>query len=175
MYKDKIETRDLFLKKATMDDVDDMHTNIWSKEETTKYMLWQPTRNIEEAKIRMLKTIEYQKNNLAYLIYKKETGKAIGFAGMNKIGDKVYKDSGIAIGPEFVGCGYGKQILLSLVEYCFKDLKAIKIICSCRRENIVSKKMLLSCGLHYTHSIPKTDNRDGSYYMLDFYVVDGTE
>lgn len=117
MYKDKIETRDLFLKKATMDDVDDMHTNIWSKEETTKYMLWQPTRNIEEAKIRILKTIEYQKKNLAYLVYEKETGKAIGFAGMNEIGDKVYKDSGIAIGPEFVGCGYGKQILLSLMEY----------------------------------------------------------
>lgn len=175
MYKDKIETRDLFLKKATMDDVDDMHTTIWSKEETTKYMLWQVTRNIEEAKIRMLKTIEYQKNNLAYLVYEKETGKAIGFAGMNEIGDKVYKDSGIALGPEFVGRGYGKQILLSLVEYCFKDLKAIKIVCSCRRENIVSKKLLLSCGLHYTHSLPKTDKRDGSNYLLDFYVVDRTE
>lgn len=175
MYKDKIETRDLILKKATMDDVNDMYTNIWSKDETSKYMLWQPIRNIEEAKSRMFMTIEHQKNNLAYLVYEKKTGKAIGFAGMGEIGDKVYKDSGIAIGPEFVGCGYGKQILMSLMEYCFKDLKAIKIICSCRRDNIASKKLLLSCGLHYTHTLPKTDNRDGSDYLLDFYHLNRTE
>lgn len=175
MYKDKIETRDLFLKKATMDDVYDMHVNIWSKDETAKHMLWQPTRNIEEAKIRMLKTIEYQNNNLAYLVYEKETGKAIGFAGMNEIGDKVYKDSGIAIGPGFVGCGYGKQILKSLIDYCFKDLDAIKIVCSSRRENRISKKMLLSCGFHFTHTLPKTNKRDGSNYLLDFYQLNRTE
>ena len=175
MYIDKIETRDLFLKKASMDDVYDMHVNIWSKDETAKHMLWQPTRNIEEAKIRMLKTIEYQKNNLAYLIYEKKTEKAIGFAGMNEIGYKVYKDCGIAIGPEYVGCGYGKQILKSLMDYCFKDLDANKIVCSCRRENKISKKLLLSCGLHYSHTLPKTDIRDGTDYLLDIYDISRVE
>lgn len=80
MYKEKIETKDLILKKASMDDLNDMYINIWSQEETSKYMLWVPTKNIEEAKDRMIKTIEYQKNNIAYLVFEKKSGQAIGFA-----------------------------------------------------------------------------------------------
>lgn len=175
MYKDKIETKDLILKKATMDDLNDMYMNIWSQEETAKYMLWLPTKNIEEAKDRMIKTIEYQKDKIAYLVYEKESGQAIGFAGMKEIENKVYEDSGIGIGSKFVGRGYGKQILMSLVEYCFEDLGAIRIVCSCRSENIASKKLQLSCSFHYTHSQPMIDKRDGSNYMLDFYELNRNE
>lgn len=37
MYKEKIETKDLILKKASMDDLNDMYINIWSQKETAKY------------------------------------------------------------------------------------------------------------------------------------------
>jgi hypothetical protein len=36
MYKEKIETNDLVLKKASMDDLNDMYKNIWSQEESAK-------------------------------------------------------------------------------------------------------------------------------------------
>lgn len=39
MYKEKIETKDLFLKKASLNDLNDMYKNIWSQEESAKYML----------------------------------------------------------------------------------------------------------------------------------------
>ena len=171
MYIEKLETKDLNLKKASMDDVNDMYINIWSEAESAKYMLWIPTKNIEETKERMIEMIESQKDKIAYLVYEKRSGQAIGFAGMKEIEDKVYKDSGIAIGPKFVGRGYGKQILMALVDYCFDDLGAIKIVCSCRSENIASKKLQLSCGFHYSHSQAKVDKRNGLSYMLDFYEL----
>ena len=45
MYIDKIETKDLILKKASMNDIDDMYSNIWTEEESAKYMLWIPIKN----------------------------------------------------------------------------------------------------------------------------------
>ncbi len=171
MYKEKLETKNLVLKKASMDDVNDLHYNIWSQEETAKFMLWVPTKNIEEARNRMIKTIEFQKDKIAYLVYEKESGQAIGFAGMKEIEDKVYEDSGIGIGTKYVGRGYGKQILRALVDYCFEDLGAIKIVCSCRSENIASKKMQLSCGFQYSHSEPMIDKRNALSYVLDFYEL----
>lgn len=54
-----------------MEDLNDMYKNIWSQEESAKYMLWQPVKNIEEAEERMKRTIEYQKDKIAFLVYKK--------------------------------------------------------------------------------------------------------
>lgn len=171
MYKEKIVTKDLVLKKAIMDDMNDMYNNIWSQEESAKYMLWVPTKNIEEAKDRIIKTIQYQKDKIAYLVYEKKSGQAIGFAGMKEIEDKVYEDIGIGIGTNFIRLGYGKQILMALVDYCFDDLGAIKIVCSCRSENIASRRLQLSCGFHFTNSKPMIDKRNGLNYMLDFYEL----
>ncbi|MDT8718446.1 hypothetical protein IAI10_17410 [Clostridium sp. 19966] len=39
MYREKTETKDLVLKKASMGDLKDMYVNVWSQEETAKYML----------------------------------------------------------------------------------------------------------------------------------------
>lgn len=171
MYKERLETKDLILKKAVMEDVYDMYHNIWSEEESAKFMLWTPTNSIEEAIERMPKTIEFQKDRIAYWVYEKQSGQAIGFAGMKEIDNRVYEDCGIGIGTRFVGRGYGKQILMALVDYCFEELEAIRIVCSCRSENIASKNMQLSCGFHYSHSQAMTDKRNGFDYTLDFYEL----
>lgn len=175
MYKDILETKDLILKKGSMNDLNDMYINVWSEEETARYMLWTPLKDIEEAKDRMLKTIEYQNDKIAYLVYEKKSGQAIGFAGMKEIENKVYEDCGIGIGTKFVGRGYGKQILMSLVEYCFEELGANRIICSCRSENLASRKLQLSCGFHYTHSKTMIDYRDGLNYILEYYELNRNE
>jgi RimJ/RimL family protein N-acetyltransferase len=169
MYKERLETKDLILKRAAMEDAYDMYRNIWSEEESARYMLWTPIKSMVEAVDRMSKTIEFQKDRIAYCVYEKQSGQAIGFAGMKEIEDGVYEDSGIGIGNKFVGRGYGKQILMALVDYCFKELEATRIICSCWTENLTSKKMQLSCGFEYSHSQAMIDKRNGLDYTLDFY------
>lgn len=37
---------------------------------------------------------------------------------MEEIEPHIYRGGGIALGPEYVGKGYGKQILGLLLEYC---------------------------------------------------------
>ena len=117
-----IETPDLFLTKGKFDDWKDLLQNLWCHEDSAKYMLWNVIMTREEAKERMKRTLEYQKNHMAYFVYEKKTKKAIGFAGVEEIHKDIYEDTGFAIGPAFVGKGYGKQIFKGLLTYCFDEL-----------------------------------------------------
>lgn len=165
-----LETKELILKAAEFEDWQDLYKNIWSRPESAKYMLWKPTCSEEEAKARMERTLAWQKKNeLAYTVYEKKSHKAIGFAGMTLIQEGVYEDTGIAVGPDFVGRGYGKQILQALTKQAFEELHAVKFVCSCREKNIASRALQLSCDFAYTHSEDRTDPETGEAYVVEFY------
>ena len=169
--EERIETEDLILSKGKYDDWKDIFENLWRHEESAKYMLWTTVKTEEKAKEKMRKVIEWQKNHLEYFIYEKKSGKAIGFAGIEEIEKGVYEDTGIAIGLKFIGQGYGKQVLMALVNHCFQMKGAEKFVCSCRSENTASKRMQLSCGFLYSHSEKRIDKRNGMEYILEFYQL----
>ncbi|MCI8391689.1 MAG: N-acetyltransferase, partial [Roseburia sp.] len=73
-----IEMESLILDKAKYSDWKEMYCNVWSQSESAKYMAWNITTNEEDAKIRIMKTIAFQKAHYTYLVYDKATGKAIG-------------------------------------------------------------------------------------------------
>ena len=112
-----IETSNLIMKKAVFGDWEQLYRNITSRSESAKYMLWKIDDSEEESKDRMLRTLDFQsKEKYALTVYlKTESGlEAIGWASMREVNPGVYEDMGIAIGPDFVGKGYGKQILNAL-------------------------------------------------------------
>ena len=167
-----IETKDLILRKAMFEDWRDMYERVWSREETARYMLWEVTRCEEDAKSRMERTVQFQQvNPTAFLVCERKNGRAIGFAGIKEIREGVYEDCGVAVGPEYVGKGYGKQVLNALVELVFGELGADRFICSCRAENEASRRLQLSCGFWFSHTEDRTDPRDGMPYVVEFYEL----
>ncbi|MBT9779406.1 GNAT family N-acetyltransferase [Clostridium sp. MCC353] len=164
-----METKDLILGKAKFEDWETLYRNVWSRPETARYMQWRVTKSEEEARERMHKTISYQKNHDTYLVYDKKTGQAIGFAGVEEMGPQIYQDASIALGPEYVGKGYGKQVLERLLEYCADSLWANEFYYSTRAENTASKALAVSCGFSYRYSEQKTDMRSGETYELEVY------
>lgn len=117
-----IETKDLRLRKAVFKDWRDMYERVWRHSETAKYMLWTVTDNEGDAKDRMERTIAYQrKNPCGYIVCEKSSDRPIGFAGMIEIEPEVWEDTGIALGPEFTGKGYGQQVLMGLVDEAFRQ------------------------------------------------------
>ena len=79
----------------------------------------------------MKRTIAFEEkpeNKYALFVYLKKTGEAIGFAGMRELERGIYEETGIALGPEFVRKGYGRQILTALLEEAGK-LGAKRIPC----------------------------------------------
>lgn len=167
-----LETQGLLLKAAAYEDWMSIYHNLWRHEESAKYMLWRPCKTPEEAQARMKRTLAFQQSNpWAYFVYEKKTGQAIGFAGMTQIAPGVYEDIGIALGPQFTGQGYGKQLLSALVGHSFTGLGGTQFVSSCRRENFPCHKLLLACGFSFTYSENRVDPRDDQGYILEFYQV----
>ena len=161
-----IETESLILDKAKFSDWEDMYRNVWSRLESAKYMEWNLTTSEENAKIRITKTIAFQKEHDTYMVYEKLDGKAIGFAGVEKIEPCIYQEAGICLGPDYVGKGFGKQILQGLIQYCKKEFGAKTFIYSTREENRASIGLAKSLGFTMISSVPKTDSKDGHSYNL---------
>ena len=165
------ETKDLILRKAVMDDWQDLYHNIWSQPESAKYMVWDVTTSEESAVLRMERTIAFQAaHDHHWTVVEKVSGQAIGWVGMEARSDGVWGETGIAVGPAFTGKGYGKQLLNFLTDYARDDLGANRFVACCRRENLASKRMQLRCGFAYTHSEEVLHPNNGMTYTLDYYV-----
>ena len=164
------ETKDLILRKAVFEDWKAMYRNIWSQQESARYMVWDVTESEEAAMSRMERTIAYQgAHDYHWTVVEKASGQAIGWAGMEERAPGVWGETGVALGPAFTGKGYGKQILNLLTDYAKDCLGAKEFVACCRRENLISKKLQLSCGFTYTHSEEVMHPRDGIPYILDHY------
>lgn len=164
-----IETEDLILDKAKFSDWEGLYRNVWSRPESNRHMLWNLTTSEEDARIRILKTIEYQKDHEGYIIYEKSGGTPIGFAGIMQKSPHVYEDTGICLGPDYVGRGLGKQVVRALLKYCKERLGATEFIYSSREENTASIGLAQSLGFVCIGSKPKMDTRNGySYTILEY-------
>ena len=161
-----METPDLILDKAKLSDWRDMYRNVWSHPESARYMLWSPTTDEADAKPRMERTIAFQKeHDTTYLVYEKATGKAIGFAGVKKVAEGIYEESGICLGPDYVGRGYGRQILRALIQYCKERHGAVEFRYTTRAENVASVALARSFGFALTEEETRIDDRDGQSYQ----------
>jgi len=166
-----IETNDLILDKAKFSDWEEMYHNVWSQTESAKYMSWKITESEEDAKIRIMKTIEFQKDHDTYLVYEKASGKPIGFAGIEKLEPYVYQETGICLGTNYVRKGFGKQIVRALIQYCRKKFGAKEFIYSTREENEASNKLAKSLGFTIISSESKVDRRNEHSYNLLKYSL----
>ncbi len=164
-----METNDIKLVKAKFEDWESLYRNLWSRTESAKYMVWRISESEEDAKSRILKVIEYQKIHDTYLVYLKKSGEAIGFAGFEKTGSGVYRETGIALGPDYTGKGYGKQILRLLIDCC-TEKGGKEFWYSCRSGNAAAKGLASSMGFEYVRSEERTDPRNGEPYSLEYYI-----
>lgn len=164
----RLETEALLLKKAEFEDWEAMYRNVWSRPEAARFMAWRLTTNEEDARERIKRSIEWQKNHDAWLICEKKSSQAIGFAGVDEVKPHVFEDTGIALGPAYVGKGYGKQVLGLLLQYC-ASLGGREFYYSTRAKNEASKALARSCGFTYQHTEEKTDPRNGEIYGLEVY------
>ena len=164
-----IETKDLILDKAKLIDHAMMYQNVWRHKESARYMFWSISEDPEDALPRMERTIEFQKSHDSYLIYEKESGMPIGFAGMEKVAEGLCQEQGICLGPDFVRKGYGSQVLEALLKRAKEYYRADRFLYSCRKENVASIALANSFGFAKCDEQLKEDPRDGSSYMMYYF------
>lgn len=165
----------VILRKAEVKDLDSMWNNLWQDRELAKYMLWKPVENFEEAKIRLEKTIEYQKSNIAFYICLEDTDEAIGFLGAADTGNGIFEDCGICIAAKYQGKGYGKQALELLLKMIFEELDGKEFLYSCFEENTKSQKLCEALGFEYKYSKQCERKWDGLKYTARYYSKKSAE
>lgn len=164
----RMETPDLLLRKARLEDWRDLCRNVWSRPEAARHMLWRISENEQEARERMERTAAFQQDHDVYLIIEKKSGQAIGYAGLEQIGPQSFQEAGIVIGPDFVGRGYGKQILALLLDWA-AALGGREFFYSTRAENAASVGLARSFGFVFQRAEAKIDLRTGLEYQLEHY------
>lgn len=168
----EIETENLILKKPQdTADAQKCHENFWNSYETAKFMLWEPTKNVEDAKTKMAKWIEYQKDHLQWFIYDKKSDEPIGFFSVEKLNDNVYGSLGLCFGEKNVGKGYGSEIMTTMIGY-LKNLGAKKIEYSFLSGNIPSQKLAEKFGFKYSHKETRIRKHDGKEFDEIFYILE---
>ena len=106
------------------------------------------------------------KEHHTYLVYEKASGKAIGFAGVEQREAYVYQEAGICLGPDYVGKGFGRQILQGLIRYCREEFGAKEFVYLTREENMASNRLAESLGFTRNSLVFKKDNKYGHSYNL---------
>ncbi|MBD1576775.1 MULTISPECIES: GNAT family N-acetyltransferase [Vibrio] len=87
--------------------------------------------------------------NLAYGfgIFDKETDQFIGMAALTdqRVGFNL-GSLGYWVCDNFQQCGYAKEAMQALIQFCFEQLKLTRLELICDPENTVSHKLALACG-----------------------------
>ncbi len=164
-----LETKDLVLRKAKLEDWKGMYLNVWRHQKCARHMMWRVCGSEAEARSRIEKAVEYQKNHDTYVVCEKESSEVIGFAGFERVSEGVFSETGICIGADFQGKGYGKQVLTCLIEYVKARFGAKEFLFSAREANEAAKGLAGSLGFDFIGSEEKTDIRSGQTYMLQKY------
>ena len=169
------ETADLILKQAVFEDWPDIYHNLWRHAESARYMHWVVTESEEAAQDRMRRTIAFEQTHpTCWLVYEKSSGRAIGFAGMVEPEPGVWEETGVALGPDYVGRGYGGQILDLLTRTAF-SLGGREFRAYCWEQNERSRRLILSRGFRPTGEERRVDGRSGEEYTLLSFVLPAPE
>lgn len=161
-----LETKDLILDKAKLQDWQAMYRNVWSRPESFRYMVLELSPDEAEAQDRMRRTIGFQsERETAYTVFLKSTQEAIGFGGIARLEGDTWEETGICLGPDFWGRGYGSQILDCLLRRA-RELGAKEFIYSAWEENGASRALAAKAGFQQYAVEKHTRPHDGRAYTL---------
>ncbi|WP_322171149.1 GNAT family N-acetyltransferase [Acutalibacter caecimuris] len=167
-----LETKDLILGKARFEDWEAMYRNVWSRPESFRYMVLELSPDPAEAQARMHRTIAFQaERETAYTVFLKATREAIGFAGIAQVEGDTWEESGICLGPDYWGRGFGRQVLDCLLDHA-RERGAKVFLYSSWEENGASRALAAKAGFAQYALEQHTRPHDGYGYKLLKYRKD---
>ena len=113
----------------------------------------------------------YQKDHPAWFVALKDTDEAIGLCAIKENGKGHFEESGICIGTDYQGRGYGKEIVSLLLSFAFDQLGAEDFCYSYFQDNEKSKKLAASFGFQYKQTYDMTRPWDGAVKRIDSCIL----
>lgn len=166
-----LETKRLILRKFKLDDAEEMFHSYASDSDVTKYLTWNPHKNIDETiKILNIWIEQYNKpERINYAIVLKETNKLIG--GIDVCG---YKEGvpvvGYVLSKKYWNNGYMTEAFKELINYLF-SLGHKKILVDAFVENVGSNKVIKKCGGNFLKVIEEEFPMKNVTWKINTYEI----
>lgn len=146
-----IETKRLILRRFTLLDCENVFNNWASSERVTKFLTWEPHKNVEETKKVISQWIENYQNcsdfyNWAIIL--KDDGICYGSISVVSVNDKTKSvETGYALSQKLWGKGIMTEAYKAVISYFFEKVGVLRIHSKHDVLNPASGKVMEKAGL----------------------------
>ena len=147
-----LETNRLVLRKFKLSDASDMYINWASNPNVTKFLIWEPYKNVEDVEEYIQSVInKYEKSDsYDWVIVDKKSGQAIGNISVVGIKESISCTKiGYCLGEEFWHKGIMTEAFMRVIRFLFEEVDCNRIESTHDVANPNSGKVMEKCGLKY--------------------------
>ena len=170
----ELYTSRLHLRKLTMADVPLYYERLGSSQEVTKYMLFQPHRDISESVASIEKALRRYEEGRCYrfCIALKQTNELIGVIEPLRFEEDTGSCSfAYMLGKDFWGQGYGTEALTAVLDFLFRDMEMVLVAADHMAENAASGAVMRKAGMVCTGLEPGKYEKNGTRYDAVTYAI----
>ncbi|MBP3683743.1 MAG: GNAT family N-acetyltransferase [Oscillospiraceae bacterium] len=171
-------TPHLRLRKLTMADVQAYYRHLGSSEAVTRYMLWEPHRDISQSVASIEKALRRYAEGRCYRwgIALKETDELIGVMELLRFEEETQRCSfAYMLGEAFWGQGYGTEALKAAFEFAFTQMGVKTIIADHMAENPASGRVMEKAGMQKVRFLPGKYEKNGKKYDAVEYSITASQ
>jgi ribosomal-protein-alanine N-acetyltransferase len=167
-------TSRLRLRKLTMKDVPVYYERIGSSPEVTKYMLFQPHRDIPESVASIKKALGRYREGRCYrfCIALRDTDELIGVIEPLRFNETDNSCSfAYMLGKDYWGQGYGTEALRAVLDFLFGEMGMERVEADHMAENTASGAVMRKAGMIRTGVVPGKYQKDGTCHDAVCYCI----
>ena len=167
-------TERLHLRKLTREDIPDYYRHLGSSPEVTKYMLFQPHRDMGESVASVEKALRrYEEGKCyRYCIARKDDDRLIGVVEALRFDEENSSCSfAYMLGKDFWGLGYGTEALKAVLDFLFEKMEILRVEADHMTANPASGAVMRKAGMVFRERIPGKYVKDGRVLDADLYAI----
>lgn len=170
----ELDTPRLHLRRITMADAKAYYERLGSSAEVTKFMLFQPHKDISDSVASIEKNLRRYETgrNYRWVIAEKETDELMGVIDLLGFDEENSTCSfAYMLGTDFWGRGYGTEALEAVFGFAFEKMEIQRIEADHFGSNAASGAVMRKVGMTYLGTIANKYEKDGVLYDAPQYAI----
>lgn len=171
---EELNTSRLRLRRITMADAQAYYERLGSSEEVTRYMLFQPHKDISDSVDSIEKNLRRYETgrNYRWVIASKETDELMGVIDLLGISEETNSCTfAYMLGEEFWGRGYGTEALKAVFTFAFEKMEMERIEADHFADNPASGAVMRKVGMRYTGTVLGKYEKGGIFHDAPQYEI----
>lgn len=174
----EIRTGRLLLRKLRREDTQDYYDRIGSSKAVTRYMLFEPHRDISDSVASIEKTLRRYESGRCYRwgIALPADDRIIGVIELLRFDEEMNSCSfAYMLGEGFWGKGYGTEALRAALNFAFAELKMDSVEADHIAENAASGAVMRKAGMKYQGTAAGKYEKNGALHDAPLYWITAEE